>query len=76
MNELPTAPGEPQYLSHTASLEFLGMPIGTQRLLSKFEAANLDILGLTREEAAELTPEALEERANAIAQSSDLFIGS
>lgn len=76
MNEIPTAPGEPQYLSHRASLEFLGMPIGTERLLSKFESANLDILGLSREEAAELTPEALEEQANALAQSSDLFIGA
>lgn len=63
MTEKPT--GAPQFLPVEKAKEFAGQPIGTKRLLTIFEDGDLGLSGLSREEAASMTPAELAELADA-----------
>ena len=56
--------------------EHVGKPIGPDRPLTVFEEIDMLAAGKTREDIAGMTPESLENLADATADQSDLFIGS
>lgn len=74
--EKRSAPGTlPRYLSPKDAAKFAGLPIGN-RLLSVEEEANMLAAGLSREKIADMTPEALQNLADATVAQSDIFLGS
>lgn len=56
--------------------QIAGEPLSTERSLTVFERADLLASGLTREQAADMTPDALAELADYSVATSNLFLGS